>query len=142
MQIHEAGTGRHTAAAYHQIEGSKGIAQGRHRRQHRQLGLKHPLLGPAQAGEAQIAEGGALAEGEPEAARQTDRHLGDHHAHQQVQSRQLQHGEGQIEAHHWIALAEGRSQQRRQPEAPAPGQGGGRGDQRCPQGDLQGGAGP
>ena len=142
MQIHEAGTGRHTAAAHHQIEGGEGIAKGRHRRQHRQLGLKHALLSPAQTGEAQIAEGCALAEGEPEAARQTHRHLGNDHADQQMQGRQLQDGEGQIEAHHRIALAEGRGQQRRQPEAPAPGQGGSRGEQRRPQGDLQGGAGP
>ena len=138
MQIDEAGARGHPAAFHHQVKRSQAIAEGCHQGQNGQLGLQHPLLLPAQPREAQLAQNRAFAEGQPEAACKADQHLGDHEAHQQVQGRQAQHGEAQVKAGERVSLAKGNRQQTGEPQAPAPGAGGGRSGQGGRKADAQG----
>ena len=142
VQIDEAGAGGHPTALHHQIEGRQGVAQGHHHRQRRHLGLQHPLLGAAEAVEAQIGEAAALADGEQQTGRQAHHALGEEDAQQQPQGRQAQHREGEIDAGEGIPFAEGRGQQGRQPEAPPPRHRRGRARQGRGKGDAQRGERP
>ena len=138
MQIDKPGPGGDTTALHQQIEGSQGRTDRRHDRQHGQLGLKHPLLLATEPDKAQIREAGAFTEGDQQTGGQSHQHLGKQHAQHQAQRRQLQHRERQIQARQRVTLTKRHGQQGRQPEAPAPGHGGGGPRQGRRQGDPQG----
>ena len=142
MQVDEAGTGGHAAALHHQIEGAERRTDRCHHGQHGDLGLEHRLLLQAQSNEAQITNGGALGEGQPEAARQTHGRLGEENAEQEVHGWQLQHREAELESRERVPFSKGRRQQSGNPEAPAPGQGRRRPHQGRAQEQPQGGEGP
>ena len=137
MQIHPTGTCGDTAPFHHEVERGEGRARRSRKGQNGQLGLQHLLLLARETAKAEIGERCPLAQRQEQTSRQAHGDLGNRHAQKQMDGRQAQHSERQIQSSDRISLAEGGGQQGRQPETPTPGHGRGGGGQGRREHDAQ-----